>query len=75
MSHSAVLGIALLALLALGAVVLVVKLLWPAAPPVADPDDPWAQHNDTRMPSLEHPAEPGQTEVDAAVAAQINGVD
>ena len=56
-------------------VAVVAKLFWPAAAQPADADDPWAQRNDLRMASLENAPEAGHTEVDAAIAAQINGVD
>ena len=57
------------------ALLLVSKLFWPARRAAADADDPWAQHNERRTPSLEHAPEAGSTEVDAAVAAQIMGSD
>ena len=57
------------------ALLLVGKLFWPARGSAPDADDPWAQHNERRTPSLEHAPEAGSTEVDAAVAAQIMGSD
>ena len=69
------LAVALLALVALFALALVARLFWPAAQPQPGPDSDWDQHNEQRMPSLENAPHPGSTEVDAAVAAQINGVD
>jgi hypothetical protein len=64
-----------LALIALGAVILVVKLFWPRAVAVTDPADPWAQHNELRSPSLEQMPEAAENEVSTAVAAQILGTD
>lgn len=65
----------LLAIISIAAVALVARLFWPAGRSEPGPDGNWQQHNDQRMPSLETVPEPGHTEVDAAVAAQINGVD
>ena len=70
MSGLAAIGV--LAVIALGTA-LAVKLFWPARSVASDDDDPWAQHNDSRMPSLEQPPEARDTSVDAAVAAQIIG--
>jgi hypothetical protein len=65
----------ILAAVTVAAVLLVLRLFWPSRPASTDADDPWAQHNDSRMPSLEKLPTAGDTSVDAAIAAQINGVD
>lgn len=71
-SLSAAVGVLLL----LAAVaVLIARLFWAASSQASDPDDPWAQHNELRTPSLEQPPEASDTSVDAAIAAQINGVE
>ena len=62
-----------LAFVALAAAGLLMKLFRPARPAAADRDDPWAQHNELRTPSLEQSAQAGRTEVDAAVLSQIIG--
>ncbi len=64
----------LLGLLCLGAVGLVYKLFWSRSSSAADADDPWAQHNEQRMPSLERVPEAADNAVDAAVAAQDMGI-
>jgi hypothetical protein len=61
--------------IALAAVLLVVRLAWPARRVISVSADPWAQRNDVRMPSLERVPEAADNAVDAAIAAQINGVD
>ena len=70
-----ILALAVVALVLLLAVTLIGRLFWPAAQAEPGPDTNWEQHNEQRMPSLETAPEPGHTEVDAAIAAQINGVD
>ncbi len=67
--------LALFALLVLVIAVaaLVAKLFWPVASQAADADDPWAQHNEARTPSLEQPPEAHDRSVDVAVAAQSLG--
>jgi hypothetical protein len=70
-----IIELAVLGVIVAGFVALLLKLFWPKPEEAADADDPWAQHNDSAMPSLEKVAEPGNTEVDAAVAAQITGTD
>ena len=69
------LALIVVALVLFVAVTLVGRLFWPAAEPEPGPDTNWEQHNDERMPSLETAPEAGHTEIDAAIAAQINGVD
>lgn len=64
-----------LGLLCSGAVALVVRLFWPRPTHEPDAADDWAQRNDLRVPSLEHPPEAQDTALDAAVASQIIGID
>jgi hypothetical protein len=70
-----ILALAVVALVLLLAVTLIGRLFWPAAQTNPGSDTNWEQHNEQRMPSLETAPEAGHTEVDAAIAAQINGVD
>ena len=69
------LALVVIALVMFVAVTLIGRLFWPAAEAEPGPDSNWDQRNDERMPSLENAPEAGHTEVDAAIAAQINGVD
>ena len=62
------------AVLCIGAVALVLRLFRPRPAPPVDQSDPWAQHNELRMPSLEEAPQAGDTEVDAAVAVQDLGI-
>lgn len=73
MSGHALAAIGGIAVLALGGAGLVMKLFWPAGSGEPQQGDPWAQHNDTRMPSLEKLPRASDTSVDAAIAAQIVG--
>jgi hypothetical protein len=59
--------------LCLAAILLVWKLFWPHRSSALDANDPWAQHNEQRTPSLESAPAAGATEVDAAVAAEMTG--
>ena len=70
-----ILALAGIAALILVATLLVARLFWPASQSAADSEDPGAQHNELRTPSLEQPSEARDTSVDAAVAAQITGID
>jgi hypothetical protein len=70
-----ILALTILALVLFIALTLVGRLFWPAADAEPGPETNWQQHNDERMPSLEAAPKAGHTEVDAAIAAQINGVD
>jgi hypothetical protein len=72
---SITLALVVVALIVLVAVTLVGRLFWPAAQAEPGPDTNWEQNNDERMPSLEHAPAAGNTEVDAAVAAQELGID
>ena len=75
MSTGALVAGGALALIALGAVILVVKLFWPRPAAAPDASDPWAQHNELRSPSLEQMPEAAENEISVAVAAQILGTD
>jgi hypothetical protein len=66
-------AIGVLAVIALGGGALALKLFWPARAAEPAESDPWAQHNESRMPSLERAPEARGTSVDAAVAAQVMG--
>jgi hypothetical protein len=72
---SMTLALAVVGLILFIAVTLVGRLFWPAARVDPGPDTNWEQHNDERMPSLEHAPGAGNTELDAAVAAQELGAD
>ena len=68
-----ILGLTFLALLTAWVVALFLKLFWPKAAQEPNASDNWAQHNETRSPSLEKVPEAGDTEIDAAVLFQIVG--
>lgn len=70
-----ILALAVVALVVFLAVTLVGRLFWPAADVEPGPDANWEQRNDERTPSLETAPGAGNTEVDAAVAAQELGID
>jgi hypothetical protein len=72
---SMTIALAVVALIVFVAVTLVGRLFWPAVQAEPGPDTNWEQHNDERMPSLENAPAAGNTEVDAAVAAQDLGID
>jgi hypothetical protein len=69
-----IIELAVLGLIVAGFVALLLKLFWPKREGAADANDPWAQHNDSAMPSLEKAPEAGDTAVDTAVAAQDLGL-
>jgi hypothetical protein len=69
-----IIELAVLGVIVAGFVALLLKLLWPKRQESADAGDPWAQHNESAMPSLENAPEAGDTAVDAAVAAQDLGL-
>jgi hypothetical protein len=72
MSSTAALLVA--GVLCVGAILLVYKLFWPRSSSAPDADDPWAQHNERRMPSLERAPEARDNAIDAAVGAQDMGI-
>lgn len=69
------LALVVVALVLLAALTLVGRLFWPTAQVEPGSDTNWEQHNDERMPSLENAPAAGDTEVDAAVAAEDMGID
>jgi hypothetical protein len=69
-----IIDLAILALAAIAAVALMLKLFWPKAAHGPDAADNWEQHNELRAPSLENAAQAGDTAVDAAVAVQDMGI-
>lgn len=72
MSVSLVLPVA--RIIGTAAAALVAWLFWSRSPSDDAADANWEQRNDLRMPSLENAPQPGNTEVDAAVAAEDMGI-
>lgn len=68
-----IIDLVILALAAVAAVALMLKLFWPTAAKEPGASDNWSQHNELRSPSLENSAQSRDNSIETAVLSQIVG--